>query len=117
LDLLGLQLSIQDPRDWLKVPARTIHSNGGSSLLQHHGNSLRKLLSFVYPEYTWQPNRVSFGHWDDIHNQRAFFDTLGQELGVKHPTDWYNIRTVDVLSKAAGLINGRWVTVTTHSHT
>lgn len=49
LDDLGKKLNISKPQEWASVSAKTIIQNGGNSVLNHHGRSVRKMLMEVYP--------------------------------------------------------------------
>lgn len=96
--------------DFYKLTSRDIAENGiyrifvltrlgGYALLSQFNNSLPKLLSSVYPEYSWKfwlfqqvPGQV----WQDKKNQREYMDSLAAQLGFKTTEDWYNITKADI---------------------
>jgi len=44
-------------------------------------------------------SRVNCGYWKHIRNQRFFFDEhLTEELGIRSSTDWYKVKSMDILS-------------------
>ncbi len=52
LDSLGKSLNITSHEEWYKVTIAKVYEHGGASLLTYrYGNSVRKLLTTVYPEY------------------------------------------------------------------
>jgi hypothetical protein len=58
----------------------------------------------VYPDYDWEaqgaPKKPS-GYWNDIENQREFFDELAEKLNIQKPEDWYSVR-VDTVRQHGG---------------
>jgi hypothetical protein len=52
--------------------------------------SASRMLSALYPEFDWSPWQfVNRSH--NIFENRKFFDWAGEQLGLKHWTDWYNV--------------------------
>jgi hypothetical protein len=45
------------------------------------------------------------GYWQDISNQRLFFDQLSQELSIQKPSDWNEISAKTVLQKGGQFLN------------
>ncbi len=39
---------------------------------------------------TWWENK-NFTYWNNIQNQRLFFDWISNKLSIRHPDDWYRI--------------------------
>jgi hypothetical protein len=53
-----------------------------------------EMLTAIYPERTWYPwlfGRVPTGYWDDINNERRFFDWIAQKLGILQHQDWAKV--------------------------
>eukprot|EP01027_Heterolobosea_sp_BB2_P026356 GEZU01040587.1.p1 GENE.GEZU01040587.1~~GEZU01040587.1.p1 ORF type:complete len:509 (-),score=114.87 GEZU01040587.1:129-1430(-) len=85
-------------------------------LRRRYNNSLGKALTTVFPEYDWLPWRFSSsaapaaetqwllesGFWDDLRNQRRFFDWAARQLNVAKPDDWYNVSGKDVAELGGG---------------
>lgn len=73
--------SITHYEQWYDRIAEDIHVYGGQGLLRNwYEGSLRNALEFVYPEYqwrNWQFGRVGTRYWQNVVNQRYYFD---QEL-------------------------------------
>jgi hypothetical protein len=66
----------------------------GRALLQLVEWDMVALVSKLYPDHNWAAwkfSKVPPLYWKDIANQRKYFDTLGQELGIKTLDDWYNV--------------------------
>jgi hypothetical protein len=49
--------------------------------------------------YSWLSGKVPRGFWNDLKNQRVFFEWLADQLGVKSPEDWYKVTFSDVIAK------------------
>lgn len=75
--------------------------NGGNCDQDHdhdrifrYHNRLDKALSVAYPEHTWLPWKLKTcqdDFFDDISNQREFFEWMKKELGIKQTEDWYQV--------------------------
>ncbi len=99
MDNLAKKLQITDHEGWYKITNSVLRKNGAALLYKYNGSPF-KLLSAVYPEYPlftshhnslhmYQWDRTKFclykGHWDSIHNQRAFFDDVAKKLRIFLP--------------------------------
>ncbi len=107
-DWIATQLNIKTFEDWYNVTTGDIHAKGGAVLLHHfYGGSLFKALEELYPHYKWKSWRLTAKqpqYWEDMHNQRDFFDWLGGELGVGVMQDWYKVKTLDVYEKGGAMV-------------
>ena len=102
LHWIRTELKIEQPEDWYSVKTEEIKQRNGQALLQHYGGSLFKILSVIYPEHSWIPwrfEKVPPFFWEDIKNQKNFFDWLGKELQIEDVEDWYHIKAADVDKK------------------
>lgn len=103
---LAKELDIKTEEDWYKLKQSDVKNKGGGGLIVlHYGGSMFRALSTIFPEHKWQPWRFDVtpaGFWDDIDNQRRFFEWLGSELNIHQLDDWYNIIPADVLNKGGG---------------
>eukprot|EP01114_Cavostelium_apophysatum_P012589 TRINITY_DN2854_c0_g1_i1.p1 TRINITY_DN2854_c0_g1~~TRINITY_DN2854_c0_g1_i1.p1 ORF type:complete len:464 (+),score=89.13 TRINITY_DN2854_c0_g1_i1:116-1507(+) len=93
---------------WYSVQSRDVAEEGGSGLLKIYDGSVMRIVMANYPEHDWKIWRfspVESGFWIDKRNQRAFFDDLGKQLGMKTWEDWYQIKTTDVQLHGRGLLN------------
>jgi hypothetical protein len=82
-----------------KVKLSDVQNNGGAGLLDRYGNSLVKALASVYPEKDWlgwKFQQVPRGYWNDIGNQRKFFEEIAKELNVQNAEDWLKISATQV---------------------
>jgi hypothetical protein len=102
------------PRAWNKATKRLVHSNykgkkflrifsnlkdiirigGGTLLYTYYKNSPSLLINTIYPEYHLLPWKFTVNpnnFWNNIENQRKFFDWAALQLGIKNYTDWYKI--------------------------
>jgi hypothetical protein len=48
------------------------------------------------------------GHWNDIANQKIFFDQLAETLKIQRPEDWYNVSVESVVSKGGSFLNSHY---------
>ena len=71
-----------------------LENSGTTLLVSKYNYSLPNLLQNVYPDYTWLPWKFAQTpkhYWDLVQNQRKFMDWIGNNLGIKNMSDWYNI--------------------------
>jgi hypothetical protein len=64
-------------------------------------------LQAVFPEQQWHPwrfSQVPVGYWEDMENQRKYFDWLAKRLKITRPDDWYNVSLSDVKQENSGLL-------------
>jgi hypothetical protein len=66
-------------------------------------NSITALES-IYPHHFSRSHNVSKGYWQDINNQRQFFNHLAASLNIKTANDWYKVGTSYVISKGGAAI-------------
>jgi hypothetical protein len=68
-------------------------------------SNLAIALKAIYPEYNWDTVRESqtlpSGHWEDLANQRAFFDQLAIKCNIQKPEQWLFIHS-DYIFKNGG---------------
>jgi hypothetical protein len=84
MDWLSTKLNVSTLDDWYKVKKEDVLSHTGL-LNGKYGGSLHMLLKNVYPEHEWIPwrfSQVSKGYWDDIQNQRLYFEWLQKKLSI-----------------------------------
>eukprot|EP01027_Heterolobosea_sp_BB2_P016812 GEZU01023884.1.p1 GENE.GEZU01023884.1~~GEZU01023884.1.p1 ORF type:complete len:176 (+),score=33.57 GEZU01023884.1:114-641(+) len=104
-DELGAELGVKQLDDWenSSIPnvRDKVRANGGKWLLdKYYSGSLSRALRAVYPEHPWPPlQTVRRGHWDDVANQRAFLESIREDLGVVHLDDWCSVTVEDVMTR------------------
>jgi hypothetical protein len=64
-----------------------------------YDGSLYKALKNTFPEILWTDNQNFF---QDHSEQRVYFQELQQNLGIKHPEEWYNITKQQLHAQGAG---------------
>ncbi len=63
-------------------------------------------MNAVYPGLSLADTaRRPAGYWNNLDNQRRFFDDLAKQLKIQHPQDWYNITIETVLNSGGGFVN------------
>jgi spermidine synthase len=106
VDKIAEKLGIQTQEDWYSVTYNVFVQNGGSAFIQkHYRASLHRALSNVYPQFIWYPWKFTNspkGFWPLPEHRRSFFLWLEEELEIKHPTDWYRVRTSDIVERGGG---------------
>lgn len=98
---------------WYKVKQSDVSRAGGHHLLQHHYDGcLAKALITLYPQHkwaVWKFSKVPNNFWDDMDNQREFFDAVGKSFGVVNEHDWYKITQQHIVDQGgAGLLSGHY---------
>jgi hypothetical protein len=61
-------------------------------------------LQSVYPEHVTSSKNKSHRYWQDIQNQRKFFDSIAQKYEVYKPEDWQRITAGNVLKEGGSFI-------------
>ncbi len=105
MDNLAKKLNIVKQEGWYNVTAAALKRHGAHKLIAKYNNSMTKLLSTVYHEYTWVPSQftcVPRSYWAVVDNQRAFMDNLAKELNITKHEDWYNITVRTMQQHGAG---------------
>jgi hypothetical protein len=113
VEWVGKELKIKDMCDWYNVTLKVtikcyrysflkdFEALGCYYLLQNRYNGvISAFLSAVYPEHEWLPWKfvnIPKHFWNDIKNQKSFFDWAGKQLGVKELSDWKKV-SIKVLS-------------------
>jgi hypothetical protein len=90
---------------------------GGGPLMQlYYGKSVYNALSNIYPEYNWdgtQFENLPRNYWNNLSNQRKFFDKLTKgtrylylldtlEFGIQNMKEWTKI-TKEKVEEKGGL--------------
>eukprot|EP01027_Heterolobosea_sp_BB2_P018850 GEZU01026495.1.p1 GENE.GEZU01026495.1~~GEZU01026495.1.p1 ORF type:complete len:840 (+),score=185.05 GEZU01026495.1:594-3113(+) len=114
-DQAARELGIQQPEDWYSFNGEDLRNknNAAYSLMNsHYGSSLIRALQVIYPEHPWEPwrfARLPQGFWDDLCNQRQFFDRIAQQLGIRELDGWYDVTAQEVLARGgSGLLNNHY---------
>lgn len=98
---------------WYKVTTEKLIAHGGGAILKEYNNSWIKLLSEVYPEFSWDPlkfTRTPQGYWNSLDHQRKFLDNLGSLLGFKEGEreSWYRISKKTIVDNGGSAILERY---------
>jgi hypothetical protein len=94
------ELKLKDTDGWYRVTRTSVARYGGSALLAMHQDSLPKTLQAIYPEHTfniWRFQQTPKSTWNDIRNQRSFFEWLGKKMGLRDLSGWYKIVKLDLV--------------------
>jgi hypothetical protein len=94
LEKIAQQLNFKSLDDWYSVPLETLRQRKGHGLLRQYGYSLKNALMALYPEHNWvgsKFSRVATQYWNNLSNQREFFDALYVKFGMQGFEDWYSI--------------------------
>src|SRR5687767_9854811 len=82
LDWIAERLNVTKHDDWYRITGSEISKIGSSfNVLENFHSSLLSALHSLYPEFGWDPlkfSRVPQGFWKDSHNQRKYFDFIGE---------------------------------------
>ena len=73
--------------------------NHGRGIIKIFNDSVYELLSQLYPQENWIPWKFTQSpnyFWNDIKNQRKFFDYIKNDFNIKTNEDWYKITCDDI---------------------
>lgn len=112
-DWLASELGIEKSDEWYNVLTSDVINNYGYGLIgRHYNTSMIAALEAVYPEFTWHPwkfRAVQRKFWDDLSNQRSYFDWLGEELDINKPHKWQKVLIHEVKKRnGGGLLAGHY---------
>jgi hypothetical protein len=86
MDWMGQQLGVSSLEDWYKIDKEKVKTMEGYSFIRDVcKGSLARALMNAYPNEDWKPwllGKVTKNYWNDIANQRKYFDWLAKELNV-----------------------------------
>jgi len=114
LENMAKNLKIEHMSDWYKVKIKDVEAErGGSSILKKYGNSLRRALQTVYPEFGWEEKRflgasqqifgrAPKGYWKQAGSERTCMDSIAKKLHIDSFEGWYKVTTVDVAKCGGG---------------
>jgi hypothetical protein len=97
--VVAKELGVSQYSDWYKITTKQVRQHGGSGILKEYGNSLRKVLTSVFPEYQWDfshNKRLAGGYWSNLTNQRDFMDKAFCQLQLTSLDDWYRVTIRDI---------------------
>lgn len=105
LEWLGAKFGIDIQQQWYQVRAVDISRNGGYALLWQYNDSMKKLFSDVYPEFTWHSwlfSNAPDDFWLLQENRREYLDWISEEIGISKKEQWYDV-TPSVFTQRGGL--------------
>jgi hypothetical protein len=98
--------------DWYNITKATLIRHGGRGLLHYYGGSPSACLMYSIPDIDWQMwrfEKVPHGYWDEIYNQRKYFDWLAERKDMKTPQEWYSLTDQDIIENGGnGLMINRY---------
>lgn len=95
---LGHKLGFRKPEDWYRITTDDFkHNHGGGLLTQKHlRSSAIAAVRECFPEYDWKEwlfGMTLLRFWKNPRNHRRYMKWLGQQLGIRRPSDWYHVST------------------------
>ncbi len=108
-------MNISGQEGWYSISRSELLHHGAGPLLAQYRGSIPKLLTVVYPQYTWDLSKFTptrshklpspltartterkttsrfRGYWDQVSNQRLFLDDLGKKLNITDQEGWYKV--------------------------
>lgn len=113
-DWIASQLGIKKQEDWYGISHVTVRRKS-EDILNNYENCLSTALQRIYPEYEWYPwkfLRAPTGFWNNLQNEKHYFDWLSSELGIDSQEGWYRV-SYDTISQNYG---AQILKVHNHSH-
>ncbi|MDA7461524.1 hypothetical protein N8914_05905, partial [Planktomarina temperata] len=110
LDYITEQEKFLSLNDWYNVSFKDIFGKYKVQRLVMEYNSAVDCLAANYPDHDfvfWKFTR-SRGHWSSKTNQRDYIDWLGNQLGIGHPADWYNVTEQDFIDNHGITLLGQY---------
>lgn len=95
LEWLADCMKIETQQQWYSLELKTFKQHRGSGLTAQYNNSIRKLLKYALPEYSWNEwmfEHVPNGFWKNRDNIRKYIDWLAVELGFETQDDFYKLK-------------------------
>lgn len=105
LSELGKKLGVNKLDDWYKITSNDLAQNGGYSLLSEYNGSATRAIMGAYEGHEWFPWKFQYvpdGYWNDMQNQKKFFEWLGKELKYDKMENWYNLKGSTVIERGGG---------------
>jgi hypothetical protein len=103
---LGQKIGFRKQEDWYRISTDDFKRNSGGGLLESHWNSSAiGAVKECFPDYDWKDwlFRCAPRHfWQDTRNHRRYMKWLGQELGIRRPSDWYGVTNQDFNDNKGG---------------
>jgi len=110
LDYITEQEKFLSLNDWYNVSFKDIFGKYKVQRLVMEYSSAVDCLAANYPDHDfvfWKFTR-SRGHWSSKTNQRDYIDWLGNQLGIGHPADWYNVTEQDFIDNYGITLLGQY---------
>jgi len=104
---LGQRLGYTRPTDWYNLSVELLQAHEGRVLMRAHHCSVIAAVREFLPRRTWHEwlfPRTSQAFWKKKENRREFLDWLGQQLKLKSPEDWLQVRTSQIKKYGAGAL-------------
>ena len=94
MDSLFRKLELKSMNDWLTVKKTQLITLGAKKLFGVYDNDYSRLLSSIYPQYTWNFGDIKITsnlYFKSIENQRQFMNNLYEKFELNSLEDWMNI--------------------------
>jgi hypothetical protein len=92
--------------DWYRISTDDFKRNhGGSVLALCWGSSAIIAVKEGFPNHDWKEwlfRMTPLRFWKDPRNHRRYMRWLGQELGIRRPSDWYGVSHQDFVRHSGG---------------
>jgi hypothetical protein len=105
---LGHKLGFREPEDWYQISTDDFKDNYGGGLLQQYWNGCAiDAVKECFPRHDWKDWLFSIAprrYWQDPKNHRQYMKWLGQQLGIRRPSDWYRVTNQDFKDHKGGAL-------------
>jgi hypothetical protein len=102
---LGQRLGFHSRQDWYRITTEDFKRNGGGTVLQYWNDSAIRAVEDTYRDYDWKPWLFNFAprhFWEDPANHQKYMQWLGEQLGIREPSDWYHVTNQDFKNHGGG---------------
>ena len=89
MDNLYHKLQLNSLDDWLEISRKKYYQYGGKRILHLYNNNRKKLLSSIYPNFSWNFQKLKLNaNFSNVEDQRKFMDNLFVEFRLNSLDDW-----------------------------
>lgn len=103
---LGQKLGYRCYEDWYRITTDELKRSRGGGLLAHYWNSSIVFgVQDTFREYDWKEwlfKSCPRTFWNNRRNHRRYMKWLGEQLGIRRPSDWYKVSNRDFTRHKGG---------------
>ena len=100
MEWVGQKYNFKEKLDWYKLTNKHFEDlpKGESFLIYNEHSPIKSLKEYI-PEIDWKEwlfDNPPMDFWSNLSNVKRYLNWLGEQLGFKKPSDWYNLTQNDL---------------------